>query len=277
LQYLPRLVSSDIDVDRADFLKRDTHQTGVAYGRFDLDWLISTCTVGKTGGGDLVVGFDEKKAPRVVEQFLMARRALYDTVYHHKTVRSAEGMVGMFLRRLRDAIAEKPSLEAEFTGFVRPLIQMVAGETVGPEDLLSVDDFSLWVLIDYASRMKGMDVTVRDLGQRILGRDLFKLVPCESRKANEFLRKPGSHESLRDAIEPYCAGKKEYYLIVDSASVSMFSESPKDACYFVNDKRVATPAKGHEYFKHHSLETSEVVRVYTIREAVDAVASLIGK
>ena len=182
----------------------------------------------------------------------------------------------MFLRRLRDAIVEKPSLESEFTGFVRPLIKMVAGETVGPEDLLSVDDFSLWVLIDYASRLPKMDITVRDLGQRILGRDLFKLVPCESRKVNEFLRKPGSHESLRDAVEPFWAGKKEYYLIVDTASVSMFSDSPKHTCYFVNDKRVATPAKGHEHFTHHSLERNEIVRVFTVREAVDSVASLIG-
>ena len=62
LQYLPaRLVSSDIDVDRDDFLKRDTNQTGVAYGRFDLDWLISTCTVGKTEGGDLVASASTRR------------------------------------------------------------------------------------------------------------------------------------------------------------------------------------------------------------------------
>jgi HD superfamily phosphohydrolase len=36
IPYLSRLLSSDVDVDRADFIRRDTHQTGVAYGRFDL-------------------------------------------------------------------------------------------------------------------------------------------------------------------------------------------------------------------------------------------------
>ena len=94
--YLPKLLSSDVDIDRADFVLRDAFQTGVAYGRFDLNWLISTCTIGETITNELVVGFDGTKALRAVEQLLIARRSLYRTVYFHKTVRSAEGMVAMF-------------------------------------------------------------------------------------------------------------------------------------------------------------------------------------
>lgn len=60
LPYLPRVISGDIDVDRADYVRRDTHQTGVAYGRYDLDWLVSTFTVGATAEKKLVVGFDGK-------------------------------------------------------------------------------------------------------------------------------------------------------------------------------------------------------------------------
>lgn len=89
LQYLPGILSGDIDVDRADFLKRDTHQSGVAYGRYDLDWLVSTLTIGRNDRGELVTGFDRRKSVRVVEQFLIARQALYETVYHHRTIRSA--------------------------------------------------------------------------------------------------------------------------------------------------------------------------------------------
>src|SRR5579884_2046196 len=102
-EYLPRLLSSDVDADRADYLLRDAHYCGVNYGRYDLDWLVSTSMVGRAPHGDgHVVGFDARKAPRVVEQFLTARAAMYDTVYCHKTVRSVEGMMGLFLRRLRD-------------------------------------------------------------------------------------------------------------------------------------------------------------------------------
>ena len=41
IPYLPRLLNSDVTVDRADFLRKDSHQCGVAYGGFDLNWLIS--------------------------------------------------------------------------------------------------------------------------------------------------------------------------------------------------------------------------------------------
>lgn len=91
LQFLPRLLSGDVDVDRCDYILRDAHQTGVAYGRYDLNWLVSTATVGFTAENKLVAGFDRQKAPPVVEQLLIARRALYDTVYFHRTVRGAEG------------------------------------------------------------------------------------------------------------------------------------------------------------------------------------------
>jgi HD superfamily phosphohydrolase len=80
LPYLTSLLSSDIDVDRCDFILRDAYQTGVAHGRYDLDWLVSTATVGNRSDGRPVVGFDSLKAPRVVEQLLIARRALYDNV-----------------------------------------------------------------------------------------------------------------------------------------------------------------------------------------------------
>jgi hypothetical protein len=89
LSYVPRLLAADIDVDRGDYMARDALMTGVAYGRYDIDWLISTATVGVRAGEErrhLVVGFDSRKAVRVIEQFVVARRALYDTVYRHKTV-----------------------------------------------------------------------------------------------------------------------------------------------------------------------------------------------
>src|SRR5260370_777251 len=98
---LPRLLNSDIDVDRADFLLRDAFQCGVAYGRYDVAWLISTCTLGQTAADRWVVGWDRRKALSIVEQLLIAREALYHTAYWHKTVVSAEVMVGRFLRPYR--------------------------------------------------------------------------------------------------------------------------------------------------------------------------------
>lgn len=274
LAYLPRLISGDIDIDRADYVRRDTHQTGVAYGRYDLDWLVSTFTVGATAENKLVVGFDGKKSPRVVEQFLIARRALYDTVYYHKTVRASEGMVGLLLKRVKEVVRELPHLVEQ--GFAQPLMRMIRGEAVGLSELLAVDDFSLWVLIDYLATEKIEDLTVRDLAQRIVTRDLFKLVPVSPERANEFLRRPDAYDRIHDVIQPYCPGKREYYLIVDSLKFATLSEKPEQWCYFVDENRHATPTKEHEQFREYWKQPHEAVRLFTLREAVDAVGNLMS-
>jgi hypothetical protein len=273
IPYLPRLLASDLDVDRADFLRRDTHQTGVAYGRYDLNWLVSACTVGRTPEGELVVGFDKRKAIRVVEQFLIARRALYETVYFHKTVRSAEGMVALFLRRLKEVVQSSgPIPVAEF---LRPYFRMISGEAIDQRDLLALDDFSLWVLIDAVVNTPGVDDTLRDLGQRILARDLFKLVPCPSENVRDFLQKQEGHEQVYRAIQPFCPGKPAFYLVVDTGSFSVFAEDKKQMSYFVDDSRRAEPIRDHKALRTYWQQPDDFVRLFTVREAVDAVRKTI--
>jgi uncharacterized protein len=67
----------------------------------------------------------------VVEQLLIARRALYDTVYYHKTVRSAEGMIGLLLKHLKDAVSEKGWLEANLRLF-EPFRKVIEGKPLTP-------------------------------------------------------------------------------------------------------------------------------------------------
>jgi uncharacterized protein len=272
LSYLTALISADIDVDRADFLRRDTHQSGVAYGRYDLDWLISTCTIGRTEANELVVGFDSRKAVRVIEQFLIAREALYDTVYHHKTIRAAEGMVALFLRRVKDVLAEGVTIKA--TDLIAPYISAMRGEALDQQQILSLDDFSLSVLIDLLTNDGSADPTVRDLGQRILGRDLFKIVPANSQTVAEFISQPEGFEKIYAAIKPFCRGNPRYYLVIDRTSFSMFSKSKMGLSYLVDENGLATPIKEHPKLKQHDKE-STAVRLFTVSEAVDAVRKLL--
>ncbi|MGR3173746.1 MAG: HD domain-containing protein [Candidatus Scalindua sp.] len=275
IPYLPRLLCSDIDIDRADFLKRDAHFCGVTYGKYDLDRLLSTCAIGTTSSNELVVGFDEKKSIRVVEQFLIARRALYETVYYHKTVHSAEGMVALFLRRLKEIVHDGKELQV--AEFVRPILKMISGDVVGPEELLALDDFSLWVFIENITKNNKMDYTVQDLGQRILSRDLFKMVPCSPEKINEFLRKPDGHLQMYNAIQPYCPGKEEFYMFIDTVKFKMFSENDCEMGYFIGDLHKATPIREHEELKPYWLRNEvEFTRLFTINEAVDSLKKLIG-
>lgn len=273
LPYLPRLLHGDVDIDRGDFLKRDTQQCGVTYGNYDLAWLLSTCLLGEVRPGELVVGFDDRKAVRVVEHFLVARRALYENVYFHKTVHCAEGMVSLFLQRLRQVIGSHPELGQD--GFIAPLVRMVAGETVGPEDLLRLDDYSLAVLIDTAARAEPMDETVKDLGRRIVERDLFKIVPVPVRRVQDFLTTPGAYEKLYEAIRPNCPGDPRFYLFVDRSSFKMMMGEPWGS-YFVNERTLAaTPVRDHEDLRQLWQSPDEFLRLFTLREAVDCVRQVI--
>jgi HD superfamily phosphohydrolase len=277
--YFPRLLSSDVDVDRCDFILRDAHQTGVAYGLYDLNWLISTVTVGYTKDGKLVFGFDENKAPPVIEQFLIARRALYKTVYYHKTVRSAEGMIGLLFKRLKTVLKEKEWPFAKMSLF-ESYRRVAYGEAIGPREILGLDDYSLWVMIDEISKLDKFDKTLADLARRIVSRDLFKLVPCDGLKLKSRLSKDGHfRDALYDEIRPFCAGESEFYMHVDDVDFRMLTKGD-DSAYFINlsdIERRATPIHDHPKFSHYLNEADYETRLFVPREAIDAVTRFINK
>lgn len=274
LNYLPRLLASDVDVDRADFIRRDTYQTGVAYGRYDLDWLISTCTVGRNDAGELVLGFDARKSHRVIEQFLIARQALYDTVYYHKTVHCAEGMVGLFLRRLRDVLQEGGRVPAE--NMLQPYVKAMKQEALDQEEILRLDDFSLFVLIDTIASATAVDATASDLARRLLARDLFKQVHCSTRKIEDFLSQKDGYQILSDVIKPFCRGNPDYYYLVDKGSFRMLHSNKGGLSYLINADRSAVPLKDHDSFKVHHDQVSRFTRLFTLAEAVEAVEKCIN-
>jgi HD superfamily phosphohydrolase len=266
-----------VDIDRADYLKRDTHQTGVAYGRYDLDWLISTLTLGEEEVGSekrWVLGFDSNKAVRVIEQFLIARQALYETVYHHKTVRCAEGMVAMFLRRVKKAVQD--GVKFETSGFVEPMRKMIAGEVVPIRELLTLDDFSLFVLIENVSQSHLKDHVLVDLAKRITARDLFKWVPIDSRKISEFIEKAGSREKLYDAIRTLYPSDPEYYIIEDTAKFTMMEKGERDKVYLVDEDGFSFPAHDHESLRSYRYVEGYVKRIFTAEDALEKVTALIN-
>src|SRR5690349_22664604 len=100
--YARKLVSSQLDVDRLDYLLRDGHYSGAGYATYDLDWIIHAIQVAQVGDGreDLVV--DYRRGMYAVEQYLFARSYMYAQVYHHKTVRAAEWMFIKTLERFAE-------------------------------------------------------------------------------------------------------------------------------------------------------------------------------
>lgn len=273
LPYLPRLLDGDVDVDRCDYLIRDAHMTGVAYGRYDIDWLISTAQVGIDENSDkLVTGFDARKSVRVLEQFLVARRALYDTVYQHKTVRSVEGMVVKLLERLRDVHGGARWPYGKDLAAYRPVIER---QPLTCEQVLGLDDYSLWVLIMRVAE-RGPDETAQDLAQRILRRDLFKLVNVDVDRVQAYLKRTTWAKTLASVIAPYCPGEASYYLYADERPFKTWNVEADKGAYLIDltPGRLgsATRAYVNDDLKNVDLGTGEQPRrLFVPRDAVAAV------
>ena len=98
-KFLHQLVSGQLDVDRMDYLTRDSFFTGVVEGAIGYDRILKMLTV---HNGELMV---EEKAIFTVEKFLVSRRLMYWQVYLHKTVMAAEKMLVRIIERANELIA----------------------------------------------------------------------------------------------------------------------------------------------------------------------------
>jgi uncharacterized protein len=109
--FLYQLVSGQLDVDRMDYLNRDSFFTGVAEGVIGYDRIIKMLCV---KDGELVV---EEKAIYSIEKFLVSRRLMYWQVYLHKTVLGAEMMLVNIIRRAKELIRNGETLPAATAAF----------------------------------------------------------------------------------------------------------------------------------------------------------------
>lgn len=105
-RFLHQLVSGQLDVDRMDYLNRDSFFTGVSEGVIGYDRIIKMLTV---KDGNLMV---EEKAVYSIEKFLVSRRLMYWQVYLHKTVLGAEMMLVKIIRRAKELIGKGQKVAA---------------------------------------------------------------------------------------------------------------------------------------------------------------------
>jgi HD superfamily phosphohydrolase len=168
-----KLVSSQLDVDRLDYLLRDGHYSGAGYATYDLDWIIHAIQVANVRPGtddpsDLVV--DYRRGMYAVEQYLFARSYMYAQVYHHKTVRAAEWM---FIKTL-ERFAQLARQDDEPPGLAIAGA-MARGADVTVDQYLRLHDVSLTTALDlWADGAK--DTVLRDLSSRLVERRLFKTI-----------------------------------------------------------------------------------------------------
>lgn len=174
LGYLSRSVSGTLDVDRCDYLLRDSHMTGVRYGIYDLDWLLQALAFGQvpsSGDDGWVVAIEGRKGLPPIEGFFLARLFMYQQVYHHKATRAAEALIRAIFLRIA-ALAREGCLPPE----TPPAIAAAAsGEKVSVGSYLALDDVA--VLGAFRAWERGSDPVLADFTQRLAARRLPKTVP----------------------------------------------------------------------------------------------------
>lgn len=170
-KFLHQLVSSQLDMDRMDYLNRDSFYTGVSEGVIGSERIIEMFDV---VNGELVL---EQKGIYSIEKFIVARRLMYWQVYLHKTVVAAEFMLIHVLRRAKELSLQGIDL------FGSPALNFFMRQTITAEDFKNdpnvlnqfakLDDFDILGAIKVWQDSD--DAILAELSRRIIDRDLFKI------------------------------------------------------------------------------------------------------
>jgi uncharacterized protein len=201
---LAQLVSSQLDVDRMDYLLRDSLMTGAKYGIYDLEWIINALAIDEESDRIYVAA----RGLYAVEEYLQARYYMFRQVYFHRTLRSAEAVLRSILRRALEVLENgRPVWYAPDTAFEKVLRRQPL--TIGEH--LEVDDSD--VLFHVKQWQRSEDAILKDLSRRFVNRRLFKAIDLDMPEAErrDFLA------AARSCIDR--AGfNPEYYFIEDRAS-----------------------------------------------------------
>ena len=170
-QFLHQLVSSQLDMDRLDYLNRDSFYTGVSEGVIGSDRIIEMLNVNK---GQLVL---EEKGIYSVEKFIVARRLMYWQVYLHKTVVAGEFMLIHILRRAKELMIKGNEL------FASPALSFFLSNNINLEDFKInpevLNNFALLDDYDILGAIKvwqfSEDKVLALLSKRLVNRKLLKI------------------------------------------------------------------------------------------------------
>ncbi|MGI8734469.1 MAG: HD domain-containing protein [Pyrinomonadaceae bacterium] len=172
---LAQLVSSQLDVDRMDYLLRDSLMTGAKYGIYDLEWIINALAIDEAGDRIYVAA----RGLYAVEEYLQARYYMFRQVYFHRSLRSAEAVLRSVLRRALQLLEAGQSVWcAPDTAFEKVLRK----QSLTISEHLEIDDSD--VLFHIKQWQRSADPILKDLSSRFMGRRLFKAIDLDMSQRN---------------------------------------------------------------------------------------------
>ncbi|MFJ1350520.1 HD domain-containing protein [Capnocytophaga canimorsus] len=250
--FLHELISSQLDMDRSDYLKRDSFYTGVAEGNINSERIIAMLNV---KNDQLVV---EDKAIYSVEKFLVARRLMYWQVYLHKTSVCAEQLLIKVLKRAKE-LAQK-GYRLEMSTALRFFVEHRITEKQFDKVLL--DKYALLDDNDIISAMKEWqfhsDFVLSSLSKMLLNRDLPRV---KLRKTSFEKEKIASR--LQQVQQLYGISQQEAQYFVFSGEVSNIAYNEKRQNIYVLTKtgKILDVAKASDQLNLEAL-SERVVKNY---------------
>lgn len=213
------LISSQLDVDRMDYLSRDAYFTGATYGNIDYRRILRSMKI-----VDKKVLF-RASGVNSIESYIMARYHMYWQVYFHPKARAYELLLQSIYRRIADLTKNNIKIDAS--------IEALTSVIQNSNDLRS------YVLLD-DSYVNGMikqlttssDLILRDLALSFEKRKLFNYLEIESDKDSELSR------IIKEKIAPEL---QPYYYVENKVSQTAYLHSDQSDTYDINDIKILTP------------------------------------
>jgi hypothetical protein len=188
--FFNQMITSAVDVDKMDFLVRDTHHTGAEYGKVDIYRLIYTMDV-----LDDTLVVDSSALP-TLEAFLIARVESFKAIYYHKTARAAQ----ILLVKAMEAADEE--------------IGICDFKTT--EEYIEMDDYSLWSELKKCERSRGI---IKDLERRRLLKCAYEMeVQAEDKAVSSLFSMEGIRKQVEDEIAAL-AGVPSGEVFIDTPSL----------------------------------------------------------
>ncbi|NHB69333.1 HD domain-containing protein [Perlabentimonas gracilis] len=229
--FLHQLVSSQLDVDRLDYLRRDSFFSGVTEGAIGSDRIIKMLNV---VDDNLVV---DAKGIYSIEKFIIARRLMYWQVYLHKTVVSAEKLLTQLLSRGRQlALAGEqlwctPALSFFLSNQISPSLQAevdLSSEVI--DHYVKIDDSD--IMVAAKQWQNHPDATLSTLATMVTNRQLFKV----ELRNNEFtLDEVAAKQSSFEKLNPKIAEYSHFFVFTGSVSNNAYRMSEESIKILYNN------------------------------------------
>jgi HD superfamily phosphohydrolase len=245
-KFLHQLVSSQLDMDRLDYLKRDSFFTGVTDGNIGTERIINMLNV---ANGNLVI---EEKGIYSIEKFILARRLMYWQVYLHKTVISSENMLMKLIKRAKFLISngEEIFITSNLLYFLNDdfLEDLNRGQKRIIEQFAQLDDYDIYFCLK--KWQNNSDKILSLLSKNLLNRNINKIIietkKIDSEKIINIKNKVSQEFQLNNS-------EVEFLVINDQVSNHVYNEDNSNINILMKNNEIVDLAEASDHFNIKAL------------------------